>query len=39
LHDETIEKIKALRVEDMTPLELLMELQQLRDEIVKKEKK
>jgi DNA mismatch repair protein MutS len=38
-HDETIDRIRQLRVEDMTPLEALMALQQIRDEIVKRERK
>jgi len=38
LHEETIDKLKSLRVEDMTPLEALMKLEELREEVRRREK-
>ncbi|HUW32162.1 MAG TPA: DNA mismatch repair protein MutS, partial [Planctomycetota bacterium] len=37
-HEATIDEIKRLAVENMTPIEALMKLQEIRDKIVKKER-
>jgi len=37
-HDETIDEIKKLAVDDLTPLEALMKLQEIREKILEKEK-
>ena len=37
-HEETIDEIKKLAVDDLTPLEALMKLQEIRAKILEKEK-
>ena len=38
-HDETIEKIRKLPVDDLTPVEALVKLQEIREEILKRERR